>query len=84
MGVAALNQGSKFVEAYDAGVKKTEYWTYALEDSLDLIAKLPALAARIYRNVHHPGKEIAGINLDGDLVGAFLAGSAKRKVRRGC
>lgn len=69
MGVAALNHDSKFVQAYDAGVKKTEYWTYALEDSLDLIAKLPALAARIYRNVHHPDKELAGIDLGEDLVG---------------
>lgn len=69
MGVAALNHDSKFVEAYDKGMKKTDYWTYALEDSLDLIAKLPALAARIYRNVHHPGKTLAGIDKDQDLVG---------------
>jgi citrate synthase len=69
MGVAALNHDSKFAAAYERGVKKTEYWTYTLEDSLDLVAKLPALAARIYRNAYHPGKAIPGINKDLDLVG---------------
>ena len=69
MGVAALNHDSKFVAAYDKGAKKTEYWTYALEDSLDLIAKLPALAARIYRNTYHPRKELPEIDKDQDLVG---------------
>lgn len=69
MGVAALNHDSKFVVAYDKGAKKTEYWTYALEDSLDLIAKLPALAACIYRNTYHPRKELPGLDKDQDLVG---------------
>jgi len=69
MGVAALNHDSKFVVAYDKGAKKTEYWTYALEDSLDLIAKLPVLAARIYRNTYHPRKELPEIDKDQDLVG---------------
>ena len=47
MGVAALNHDSVFSAAYEKGIKKSEYWTYALEDSLNLIARLPALAARI-------------------------------------
>lgn len=72
MGVAALNHDSKFVTAYNKGVPKTEYWTYALEDSLDLIAKLPALAARIYRNVHKPGRELPALDLDQDLVGKAI------------
>lgn len=73
MAVAALNQESKFAAAYEKGVKKTEYWTYTLEDSLSLIAKLPALAARIYRNSFYPGKEIAPLKADQDLVGASAA-----------
>lgn len=72
MAVAALNQESKFAAAYERGVKKTEYWTYTLEDSLNLVAKLPALAARIYRNTYYPGREIAPINVDQDLVGECL------------
>lgn len=69
IGVAALNSTSTFAAAYEKGVKKTEYWTYTLEDSLDLIAKLPRLAARIFRNVYNPGKELAPIAAEGDLVG---------------
>ena len=69
MGVAALNHDSAFAAAYEKGIKKTEYWTYALEDSINLIAKLPSLAARIYRNVHHPGRPMPSVNKDLDLVG---------------
>lgn len=69
MGVAALNHDSKFAAAYERGVKKTEYWTHALDDSMDLIAKLPVLAARIYRNAYHPEKAIPEIDKDLDLVG---------------
>ncbi|KAI0345418.1 citrate synthase [Trametopsis cervina] len=72
MGVAALNHDSVFQAAYEKGIKKTEYWTYALEDSLNLIAKLPALAARIYRNVYKPENSLPGINKDLDLVGNYV------------
>ena len=71
MGVAALNSTSKFAVAYEEGIKKTEYWRPALEDSLSLIAKIPALAARIYRNVYKPGTPLPAINKDLDLVGAL-------------
>jgi len=69
MGVAALNHDSVFQKAYERGMKKSEYWTYALEDCLNLVAKLPALAARIYRNVYHPKQLIEDIDKNLDLVG---------------
>ncbi|KAG6332819.1 hypothetical protein ID866_6274 [Astraeus odoratus] len=69
MGVAALNHDSVFQAAYERGTKKTEFWTYTLEDCLNLVAKLPALAARIYRNVYHPDRSIAPIDKNLDLVG---------------
>lgn len=69
MGVAALNHDSKFQAAYESGIKKSEYWAYALEDSINLLARLPTLAARIYRNLYNPGKPIPAINKDLDLVG---------------
>lgn len=69
MGVAALNSTSEFAKAYEQGVKKTEFWKPALEDTITLIARLPALAARIYRNTYNPGKPIAAINKDLDLTG---------------
>ena len=77
MGVAALNHDSAFQAAYERGIKKTEYWTYALEDSLNLIAKLPAIAARIFRNVYKPGSPLPGINKNSDLVGPY---SSKKNI----
>ena len=47
--VLALESGSKFAKAYHDGVKKDAYWESTLEDSLDLTAKLPIIAAFIYR-----------------------------------
>lgn len=47
--VLALESGSKFAAAYHAGVKKDAYYESTLEDSLDLTAKLPVIAAFIYR-----------------------------------
>lgn len=54
--VTALESESQFAKAYAKGVNKTEYWKYTYEDSIDLLAKLPNIAARIYRNVFHDGK----------------------------
>ncbi len=48
-GILVMQRESEFVKAYNAGVKKTEYWESTLEDSLNLLAKLPALAAGVYR-----------------------------------
>ncbi|KAJ7343554.1 citrate synthase-like protein [Mycena albidolilacea] len=71
MGVAALNHDSLFQAAYEKGMKKTEYWTYMLDDCINLIARLPALAARIYRNVYNPGTPLPALNKDLDLVGNY-------------
>lgn len=71
IGVAALNHDSKFAAAYERGIPKTEYWIYALEDSLDLVAKLPILAARIYSNVYGDGAALPALDKDADLVGMF-------------
>jgi citrate synthase len=69
IGVAALNHDSVFQAAYEKGMKKSEYWTHTLEDCINLIAKLPALAARIYKNMYHPENQLPAINKDLDLVG---------------
>ncbi|KAJ6547492.1 citrate synthase [Mycena capillaripes] len=71
MGVAALNHDSLFQAAYEKGIKKSEYWTYTLDDCINLIARLPALAARIYRNVYKPGTSLPAIDKDLDLVGNY-------------
>ena len=46
--VLALQNGSVFAHQYHS-MKKDVYWEAALEDSLDLTAKLPVIAAFIYR-----------------------------------
>lgn len=54
--ITALESESQFAKAYAQGVHKSKYWEYTYEDSIDLLAKLPNIAARIYRNVFHDGK----------------------------
>lgn len=65
MAVTALEQTSSFARAYAKGVHKKDYWGYTFEDSMDLIAKLPTIAARIYQNVFKGGK-VAPVQKDKD------------------
>lgn len=46
--IVSLQNGSVFARRYQEGMKKNEYWEPMLEDSLNLTAKLPAIAAFIY------------------------------------
>jgi citrate synthase len=54
--INALQTDSKFAAAYQQGVHKSKYWEYAYEDSMNLIARLPVVAAAIYRNTYKDGK----------------------------
>ncbi|TGZ64982.1 hypothetical protein CRM22_006082 [Opisthorchis felineus] len=63
---AALNSESKFAKAYHEGVKKALYWEYVYEDSLDLLAKLPVVAAKIYRNLYRDGTSVGAIDPNKD------------------
>lgn len=56
LAVTALNHDSGFAKAYQDGISKKEYWGPTFDDSMDLIAKLPNIAGRIYRNVFGKGK----------------------------
>jgi len=53
--IAALNSESKFAKAYSEGVHKSKYWETNFEDAMDLIAKLPVVAATIYNNLYREG-----------------------------
>jgi len=46
--ILALHHESVFARRYHQGMTKNEYWEAMLEDSLNLTAKLPAIAAYIY------------------------------------
>lgn len=69
--VTALNYGSKFAKAYASGVHKSKYWEYVYEDSMDLIAKLPVVAAAIYRNIYKEGSGIGAIDSSKDWSANF-------------
>jgi len=47
--VLALQNQSVFAQKYAEGIKKDAYWEPTLEDALNLTAKLPVIAAFIYR-----------------------------------
>ncbi|MCX6311057.1 MAG: citrate (Si)-synthase, eukaryotic [Bacteroidetes bacterium] len=49
IGVMAMQTESLFAKAYKDGVNKKDYWMYTYEDSMNLIARLPRIAAYIYR-----------------------------------
>ncbi|KAL4107650.1 hypothetical protein QTP88_017963 [Uroleucon formosanum] len=71
--VALLNSESKFVQAYTNGVHKSQYWEYTYEDSMDLIAKLPVIAATIYRNIYHGGNQVGTIDTERDWSANFTS-----------
>jgi citrate synthase len=60
--VLALQTESKFFAAYQRGVNKADYWKYAFEDALDLIARIPQVCAHIYRHIFKHGELIAPKN----------------------
>lgn len=64
IGLQACQTESSFHKAYAQGVSKTSYHDYVLEDILDVVAKLPELAAIIYRNVYFDGVVNKDTSLD--------------------
>jgi citrate synthase len=56
--VLALQTESKFAKAYNDGINKKEYWNYTYEDTMTLIARLPRVAAYIYRRKYKGGEHI--------------------------
>ncbi|MFZ5433423.1 MAG: citrate (Si)-synthase [Calditrichota bacterium] len=56
--ILALERESVFRKRYDEGMKKDEYWEAALEDSLDIIAKIHTLGAAVYRWKYNLGPRI--------------------------
>lgn len=64
--ITVLNTESKFAKAYAEGVNKKLYWELVYEDAMDLIAKLPPIAAKIYRNLYRDGTPIGTIEENAD------------------
>merc|ERR1719430_49157 len=59
--------------AYSQGVAKAKYWELCFEDSMNLIAKLPTVAAIIYRNLYRDGSSISTIKSDADWSANFTS-----------
>lgn len=57
-GILAMQKESVFVEKYNEGINKTDYWEPTYEDGLNLLAKLPRLASYIYRLKYKEGNII--------------------------
>mmetsp|Transcript_4007 Transcript_4007/g.12434 ORF Transcript_4007/g.12434 Transcript_4007/m.12434 type:complete len:458 (-) Transcript_4007:70-1443(-) len=64
LGLQACQTESKFAKAYQEGVHKSKYWEVAYEDVLDVFAKLPELAAIVYRNTYFDGEVVKDTSLD--------------------
>ena len=47
IGLMALQPHSKFHHAYHSRVAKGKLWEHALDDTLDIVAKIPMLAAQV-------------------------------------
>lgn len=56
--ILVMQRESEFFKRYQAGMSKEEFWEPALEDALNIIAKLPALAGFIYRYRYDKGDYI--------------------------
>lgn len=58
LGILALQRDSIFAQQYREGISKMEYWDPMYEDVMNLTAKLPKIAAYIYRKSYKNGKHI--------------------------
>jgi citrate synthase len=57
--ILVMERDSVFRRRYAEGMRKEDFWEAALEDSLQMLAKLPAIAAGIYRMHAHKDSPVA-------------------------
>ncbi|MCK5796622.1 MAG: citrate (Si)-synthase, partial [Deltaproteobacteria bacterium] len=56
--ILVMEKESSFRQWYEKGMSKADYWIPTLDDSLDLLAKLPGIAAAVYRLHYNKGDYI--------------------------
>jgi citrate synthase len=56
--ILSMQRESVFAQRYREGMKKDQYWDATLEDSQNLLAKLPAIGAYIYRMKYRADTQI--------------------------
>ena len=69
-GILAMESESEFVKEYNAGLGKMDLWKPTYEDALNLLAKLPQIAAFIYR-YKYKNDDIIKADTKLDLGGNF-------------
>lgn len=63
--INAMQSASVFARRYEEGLNRDEYWDATYEDAMNLIARLPRVAAYIFRRTYFNGAHIApDISLD--------------------
>ncbi|MBN2743761.1 MAG: citrate (Si)-synthase [Marinilabiliaceae bacterium] len=81
--ILAMSTQSHFRKAYMAGMDKQDYWDPMYEGVMDLISRLPVIAAYIYRRVFHNEKYIdidPSLDWAGNL--AHMMGFDSEEVKR--
>lgn len=58
IGIVSMQSESIFSQRYAEGMSKHDYWDATYEDAMNLIAKLPRVAAYIYRRTFHDSDHI--------------------------
>ncbi len=59
IGIMAMQTESQFAKAYRDGINKKDYWDPTYEDVCNLLARLPRIAAYIYRRTYKNNDHIA-------------------------
>ena len=73
--IISMQTSSIFSRRYADGMNKNEYWDSVYEDSMNLIARLPRIAAYIYRRSYFKGDHIKpNIHLDWGANFAHMLG----------
>jgi len=74
--ISSMQSTGIFARRYADGMSKGEYWRPVYEDVMNLIARLPRIAAYIYRRTYHKGDHIApDISLDWAANFAHMLGN---------
>ena len=68
--IVSMESESVFAKRYAEGMSKSDYWDATYEDAMNLIAKLPRVAAYIYRKTFHDNQHIEP-DLSLDWAGNF-------------
>ncbi|HBH48179.1 MAG TPA: citrate (Si)-synthase [Bacteroidales bacterium] len=68
--ILSMSRESFFNRKYRAGIPKSDYWEPTFEDALNILAKLPTIAAYIYSKLYKGGNYIPS-NPDLDMAANF-------------